>query len=74
MRARAYLVIAAVLVVVAAILGGALLAVDLARVEPEVPDLRVVLDLEPLVRAQPRAVQSQRLYSNGNLRQSLPRK
>ena len=53
--------IAAVLVVVAAILRRALLAVDLARVQAEVPDFRVVLDLETLVRREPRAVQPQGL-------------
>lgn len=55
-----YLIVAAVIIVVAAIQRGARFRVDLARIEAEKPDLRILLDLLSLVLRQTAAVQSHR--------------
>lgn len=60
-RAKSYLIVAAVVVVVAGIQCGARLGVYLASVQPKEPDLRIFLDLLTLVLGQHRAMQSQRL-------------
>ena len=44
-----HFIVAAVLIVVAAILGGAFLAVDLAGVQSQIPNFRVMLHLQSLV-------------------------
>ena len=54
-------VIAAVFVVISTVLWCTFLAVNLARIEAQVPNLRVVLHLQSLVGRQSRAVQPQRL-------------
>ena len=54
-------VIAAVFVVISTVLWCTFLAVNLARIEAQVPNLRVVLHFQSLVRRQSRAIQPQRL-------------